>query len=38
MKLKKIIVTLILAVMLLAQFSFIQFTNFVYAAEEQTHN
>ena len=37
MKLKKIIVTLILAVMLLAQFSFIQFTNFVYAAEEQTN-
>lgn len=37
MKLKKMIVTLILAVMLLAQFSFIQFTSFVYAADEQTN-
>ena len=33
MKLKKIIVTLILAVMLLAQFSYKQLTNIVSAAE-----
>ena len=36
MKLKKIIVTLTLAVMLIAQFSFIQFTNFVHATGKQT--
>ncbi len=35
MKLKKIIVTLLLAIMLVAQFSFIQFSNFVHAASEQ---
>lgn len=35
MKLKKIIAIILLAIMLVAQFSFIQLSNFIYAAEEQ---